>query len=296
MYKAIVNELQIIYMRMEALVEQIREQQKMAWNNFSPGWRKWDDFTMNFLRPMGDAIVKNLQLKDTDRVLDVATGTGEPGLTIARLVPNGRVIGIDLAEEMLAIAEEHASLKGLRNYETLNADVCELPFDETTFDAICCRMGFMFFPDMQLAASELYRVLKPGGRLSTAVWDEAQHNNWVTTIMSVIHKHIPPPISEPGAPGMFRCAEPGLMANFLERAGFKDIGTEQIKGKVDYQSFDRYWEIMLDIGAPIVAALSNADESTITKIRSEVAELFRSRNQDGESALDYAALVFTAVK
>ena len=281
---------------METLTEQIREQQKLSWNKFSPGWKKWDEFTMDFLKPMGDAIIMNLQLKDGDRVLDVATGTGEPGLTIAGLIPNGTVTGIDLAEDMLAIATEHARSKGLSNYETLNADVCQLTFDEATFDAISCRMGFMFFPDMLLAAKEMYRVLKTGGRLSTSVWDGPQHNDWVTTIMSVIQKHIVPPPPEPGAPGMFRCGEPGLISNLLKQVGFKDIATQQISGKVDYRSFDRYWEIMLDIGAPIVAALSGADEGTKAAIKAEVSELFNAKNKEGTAVLEYAASVISAVK
>jgi len=281
---------------METHVEDIREQQRMTWNKFSPGWKKWDEFTMNFLKPMGDAIIKSLELKDHDEVLDIAAGTGEPGLTIAGLIPNGKVTGTDLAEDMLAIAAENAEIKGLRNYETLITDVCELPFEEDTFDAISCRMGFMFFPDMMLAARQMYRVLKFDGKLSTSVWDGPQHNDWITTIMSVIQKHIATPSPEPGAPGMFRCAEPDLISNLFNRVGFKNIVTQQVRGKVDYLSFDRYWEIMLDIGAPIVAALSGADKTTIAKIREEVSELFKSKNKEGEATLEYAALVVSAVK
>lgn len=281
---------------METQAEQIREQQKLIWNKFSPGWKKWDEFTMNFLKPMGDAIIMNLQLKDKDQVLDVASGTGEPGLTIAGLIPNGKVIGIDLAEDMLAIAAENAKSKGLTNYETLSADVCQLPFEDATFDAISCRMGFMFFPDMMLAASQMFRVLKSGGRLSTSVWAGPQHNDWITTIMSVIQQHVVSPPLEPGAPGMFRCAEVDLVPHLFEQVGFKNIVTQQISGKVDYMSFDLYWEIMLDIGAPIVAALSGVDESTKAKIKAEVAELFRSKNKGGDAELEYAALVISAEK
>lgn len=281
---------------METQVEEIREQQRMSWNKFSPGWKKWDEFTMNFLKPMGDAIIKNLQLKDGDQVLDVASGTGEPGLTIAALIPNGKVTGTDLSEHMLVIATENAELKGLSNYEILTTDVCELPFEEDTFDAISCRMGFMFFPDMQLAARQMYRVLKTSGRLSTSVWDGPQNNNWITTIMSVIQKHIVPPPPAPGAPGMFRCAEPDLIVNLLKNVGFKNVVTQEVRGEVDYLSFDRYWEIMLDIGAPIVAALSGADKSTIATIRAEVSDLFKSKNEDGGAKLEYAALVISAEK
>jgi ubiquinone/menaquinone biosynthesis C-methylase UbiE len=73
---------------MEAQLEQIREQQKATWNKFSSGWRKWDGFTMEWLQPMGEEIVRSLQLKENDVVLDIAAGTGEPGLTIAGQVKN----------------------------------------------------------------------------------------------------------------------------------------------------------------------------------------------------------------
>lgn len=277
-------------------VEEIREQQRMTWNKFSPGWKKWDEFTMNFLKPMGDAIIKNLELKDYDQVLDVAAGTGEPGLTIAGLIPNGKVTGTDLAEDMVTIAAENAEMKGLSNYEILVTDVCELPFEEDTFDAISCRMGFMFFPDMMLAARQMYRVLKSGGKLSTSVWDGPQHNDWITTIMSVIQKHVAVVSPEPGAPGMFRCAEPDLIGNLFKKVGFKNIVTEEARGMVDYQSFDRYWEIMLDMGGPIVTALSGVDKTTIAKIKTEVSELFKAKNKEGEATLEYAALVVSAMK
>src|SRR5579871_5214794 len=137
---------------MEAQLEQIREQQKASWNKFSTGWRKWDDFTMAFLRPMGEEIIRGLQLKPTDNVLDIAAGTGEPGLIIAGIVTQGKVTLTDLSEDMLSIARDKASQMGLTNITTTVCDVCELPFADGSFDAISCRFGFMFFPDMLLAA------------------------------------------------------------------------------------------------------------------------------------------------
>lgn len=281
---------------MEPQLEQIRDQQKQSWNKFSPGWQKWDDFNMRFLKPMGDAIVKSLQVKDGDHVLDIATGTGEPGLTIATLTPNGKVTGTDLADGMLTVAKANALTKGITNYETRIADVSELPFGDETFNGISCRMGFMFFPDMQLAANEMYRVLVPGGRIATSVWAAPEHNSWVTTIMSVIQKHIqlPPPVA--GAPGMFRCARPGLIAGFFEQAGFTNLAEEQISGVVDYGNFDNYWQMMLEVGAPIVAAMAQADDNTKAIIKQQVFEKFNAENISGGAKLKYAALIISGQK
>ena len=67
-------------------------------------------------------------------------------LTIAAIAKKGKVVGTDLSEEMLLIAAANAAAKGLKNYSTKAANVCELPFDDDTFTGISCRMGFMFFP------------------------------------------------------------------------------------------------------------------------------------------------------
>ena len=68
---------------METKKLEVREQQRESWNKFAPGWQKWDSFTMRFLKPLGDAMIESVDFKETDNVLDIATGTGEPGLTIA---------------------------------------------------------------------------------------------------------------------------------------------------------------------------------------------------------------------
>lgn len=82
----------------------------------------------------------------------------------------------DLAEGMVDIARENALMRGINNIETLTCDVSDIPFLDNSFDAISCRFGFMFFPDMLLAAKEMHRVLKPGGRIATSVWNVPEKN------------------------------------------------------------------------------------------------------------------------
>src|SRR5664279_1289396 len=171
---------------MTVQLESIRQQQKESWNKISSGWKKWDDMTMDFLKPMGDEIIRTLKLKDDDIILDVAAGTGEPGLTIATMLTSGKVYITDIAENMVEIARENAIRRGIANVETITAEVSELPFADNSFDVISCRFGFMFFPDMELAAKEMVRVLKPGGRIATSVWSVAEKNFWVTAIMGSI--------------------------------------------------------------------------------------------------------------
>lgn len=280
---------------MQQQLEEIREQQKKSWNKFSGGWKKWDELTMNFLKPMGDEIIASISPSGTNKILDIAAGTGEPGLTIATMLQGGMVSITDLSEDMLTIARENATLRGISNIETKVCDVCELPFTDNSFDAISCRFGFMFFPDMQLAANEMARVLKPGGRIATSVWNIPEKNFWVTAIMGTINKNMELPPPPPGSPGMFRCAKSGLMKEIFEKAGFKNIVEKEVPTKLSSGTVETYWNMMTEVGAPIVAALSKADDEMQQKIKKEVFELVSQRYPD-KVAIDASAIVISATK
>lgn len=277
--------------------EQIREQQKTVWNKFSPGWKKWDEETMLFLKPMGDEIVAAIESPAPKTVLDIATGTGEPGLTLARKFPGATVTGTDLSEGMLETAEARAKQLGITNYRTQPADVCALPFPDATFDAISCRMGFMFFPDMAMAARQIVRVLKPGGHFATSVWNGPEKNPWITTMMKSISQHTELPHPPPGAPGMFRCAAPGLIAGFLREAGLKDVTEKEIFHQVTYKSADEYWTMMNEVAAPVVAALSKVDDATRAKVKASVyAALQPHAGADGVVKMDFSARIIAGKK
>ncbi|MDB5022492.1 MAG: methyltransferase type 11 [Mucilaginibacter sp.] len=281
---------------MEFQQEQIREQQKQSWSKVSPGWEKWDRFIMEFLRPMGQAIIERLEIKEDDIVLDVAAGTGQPGLTIAAIAKKGKVTGTDLSDEMLMIAAANAAAKGLKNYSTKAADVCQLPFEDNTFTKISCRMGFMFFPDMQLATNEMHRVLKPGGRLAAAVWSSPDKNFWYTAMTDVINKYIELPQPPADAPGMFRCSKVGLMTGIFAQAGFKHIGGQEITAKVDFIDTDTYWQNRMDLSESLVAALAKADEATIAAIKNDVYGIINTSSIDGRALLDFGATIIYGEK
>jgi ubiquinone/menaquinone biosynthesis C-methylase UbiE len=281
---------------MQAQLEQIRDQQKETWDKFSPGWKKWDELTMKFLQPMGDEIIRLLQLGENDVVLDIAAGTGEPGLTIAGMVKGGKVIITDLSEGMLQVARGKAAKRGITNIDTQVCDVSHLPFEDNTFNSVSCRFGFMFFPDMLLAAKEIFRVLKPGGRIATTVWAAPDRNFWSTATMSVINKNIDIPQPPAGAPGLYRCAERGMVAGLFHQAGFKNVSESEVKGKLNTGTVDVYWNFMTDVVAPVVAALGKADEATKAKIKSEVYESVMQKYPDGNIAIDASALVIYGEK
>lgn len=281
---------------MEQQLEQIRNQQKESWNKFSGGWKKWDGMVMEFLKPMGDEIIALLNPQNNDIILDVAAGTGEPGLTIASMLKDGKVVITDLAEDMLTIAQENAIKRRINNIETRACDVCELPFADNTFNAISCRFGFMFFPDMLLAAKEMVRVLKPGGKIATSVWNVPEKNFWVTAIMGTINRNMELPSPPSGSPGMFRCAKDGFISNIFLQAGLKNIYQTEVPGKLNCKTVDAYWNMQTEVGAPIVAALSKANDEVKEKIKKEVYEIVNQKYPDGNVIIDSSALVICGEK
>lgn len=280
---------------MELQLEQISKQQKESWNKFSPGWKKWDDKTMDFLKPSGDEIIRLLKPTGNDLILDVAAGTGEPGLTIAKMLNQGKVIVTDLSEGMLEVAIEKAKKQNITNLETKICDVSELPFNDNTFDAISCRFGFMFFPDMFVAAKEMARVLKPVGRIAASVWGVPEKNFWVTAIMGTIKKYMEIPPSPPDAPGIFRCAESGFIGNLFEQAGLKNVSESEITGKFHCESAEEYWNFMTEVAAPIVGVLSEADDKMKETIRNEVLQAI-DQKYPNNIAIDTSANVIYAEK
>lgn len=283
-------------MEMEAQLAEIREQQKEIWNRFSPGWKKWDELTMDFLKPMGNEIISLLRPKNADMVLDVASGTGEPGLTIATMLNGGIVVITDLAQGMLEVARENAAMRNIRNINIIESDVTSLPFPDNSFDLISCRFGFMFFPDMLLAGKEMARVLKPGGRIAAAVWNKPEKNFWATAILSAISRNMVIQPAPAGAPGLFRCAQTGFVADLMKQAGLKNVSEKEVSGKLNSGTVDVYWNFMTDVVAPVVAALSKADIATKAKIKSEVYELISKKYPDGKVAIDSNALVIYGEK
>jgi ubiquinone/menaquinone biosynthesis C-methylase UbiE len=156
------------------------------------------------------------------RVLDLASGTGEPGISLAEHVcPNGSVTAVDQSSELLEIAAERARKKQLSNFTIQQADAHQLPFAAHSFDLATCRFGVMFFTDAQRALAELRRVLKPGARACFAVWGPIEQPYWQTT-MKIVHRHVGGDMLPPGGADPFRFSDAGSLSKVLSAAGFPE--------------------------------------------------------------------------
>ena len=262
--------------------DEIRDAQRASWAGLSAGWEKWDSVIMEQLRPVGTAIIERLDIADDQQHLDIAAGTGEPGLTIARLSPNGRVVLTDLAAEMLDVAARRASAQGIGNIETKVCSAEDLPFDDATFDSVSVRFGYMFFPDVATATAEFARVLKPGGRLCSSVWIQPEENPWTTILMQAIATEavVAPPA--PDTPNMFRCAAPGHVSALYEGAGLHDVVEWDVDVELVTRSPEQYWEMVSEHVSLAVAALQQVDEAARERIRALTIAEVRAFEHDGE--------------
>jgi len=145
----------------------------------------FDDAAVGFWDRYGRATVDRLDVRPGARVLDVCAGAGASALpAAARVAPAGRVMAVDLAENLLALARQKAARAGLSSVlSTLCADVDSLDERDGQFDAVICVFGVFFFPDLTAATARLWRLVAPGGQLAVTTWgprlfEPANHVFW----------------------------------------------------------------------------------------------------------------------
>ena len=276
--------------------DEIRDGQRAAWAGLSAGWEKWDRVIMDQLGPVGTAMIERLDIADDQQHLDIASGTGEPGLTVARLAPRGQVVLTDLAAEMLAIATRRANAQGITNFETRVCSADDLPFGDATFDSISVRFGYMFFPDVAKATAEFARVLKPGGRVCASVWVKPEENPWTTIAMQAIAAEVMLAPPDPDRPNMFRCAAPGYVTAPYEAAGLRDVTEWEVAVELVTRSPAEYWEMISEHVSLAVAALQQVDEPARERIAQAVISKAGSYERDGRVRIPGVARCIVGTK
>ena len=262
--------------------DEIRDAQRATWSGLSASWEKWDAVIMDQLRPVGTAMIESLDVAEDQRHLDVAAGTGEPGLTLARLAPRGHVVLTDLSQEMLDVATRRAHAQAITNVETRVCSADALPFGDATFDSVSVRFGYMFFSDLAGATAEFARVLRPSGRLCSSVWVKPEENPWTTIAMQAIAAEavLPPP--DPDRPNMFRCAAPGHVSALYEAAGLRDVAEWDVPVELVTRSPAQYWEMVSEHASLAVAALQQVDEAARERIATAVVARAAAYVRDGQ--------------
>jgi enediyne biosynthesis protein CalE5 len=278
--------------------QRLKDDQRRDWDAAAAGWRKWWPIFERAAQHVSDRLVDLAGIKPGSRVLDVATGNGEPAVTAARRVgPNGHVIATDQAAGMLAIARERASALGISNIEFRESDGESLSITERQFDAVTCRWGLMFMPDVDSALRGLYDRLVPGGRIATAVWSTGDKVPMITIGADVVRRlaGLPPP--PPGALEPTRLADSSILTSALERAGYKDVSVDRRAVTFEIDSPAAFAQFREEVSGPFRALLSRQTPEMRQKILDAVTEAARAYvGTDGKMRTTNETILFAARK
>ena len=200
----------------------LKNEQKRDWDAAAAGWKKWWTVLERAAQPVSDRLVELARVGAGARVLDVATGSGEPAVTAARrIAPSGRVIAVDQSPGMLAIARERASALGISNVEFRESDGEALAISDHDFDAVLCRWGLMFMPDLERVLSGFHERLVPGGRIAVSVWSTPDKVPMISIGADSVRKlaNLPPPA--PGALDPLRLGDTSILSNALSNPALR---------------------------------------------------------------------------
>jgi SAM-dependent methyltransferase len=196
-------------------------------------------------------------------VLELAAGLGDTGLLAAQIVaPGGSVLITDGSENMVAAAREHAEEVGATNVELrgMQAEWIDLP--TASVDGVICRFGYMLLLDPEAALRETRRVLKPGGRVALAVWDDLERNPWMKVLREALVARGLAPATVPDGPGPFSLGSEEAVAELLATAGFEDVEVAPMDLVMGAASLDAWWDHVMQSSittAELVRGLAPAE-------------------------------------
>jgi enediyne biosynthesis protein CalE5 len=253
---------------------QFKMAQREGWDSVAKGWKEWWEPIEKGAQKLSQRLIELAEIKPRQRVLDIATGIGEPSITAAKFVGNsGYILATDISKQMLAIAKERATLLRLQDIiEFKESDAENLDLPSSSFDAALCRWGLMLFPNLDAAIRKIYGSLVSGRRFAAAVWADATKVPIISLATSVIGSQVQMSAPPPGVPNPFSLSDANKLENSLARAGFKDIHIETVTITFEFKSGEDYCRYCQAVSASARIALSKESEERKEDIWRKVAQ------------------------
>ncbi len=239
-------------------------------------WDPWFHIVEGGAGVLSERMVELAGLGPGQRVLDIATGVGEPALTAARRVgPGGSVLATDLSPDMVGFGRRRAEEAGLSNvtFKEMNAAALDVP--EAAFDAVLCRWGLMFLEDLPGALSAIRCCLAPGGVFVTSIWGAAEGAPAVGLSNRVIRAHLglAPPDEGPGSP--FALQDVDGFRCLVEAAGFTEVVGEWFTVEMAFQSLEEFIAFRRDRAGKLMEELGDVPEERMAGAWQAVADAVR---------------------
>jgi len=215
--------------------------------DFATAWEKWFPMIEGGAAPLSRRMLELAEVSPGQELLDLATGIGEPALSAARRVgPAGRVLGVDISPEMLALARGRAAAAGLANLAFRESSLETLALPSGAFDAVLCRWGLMFVADLPAALSRLRLMLKPGGRFVAAVWGPPEQVPALSLATRVVHEVLDLGPAGEGPGTAFALADVEALLEALRAAGFARPRGEWLAVTYRFPSAESYCDFRCD--------------------------------------------------
>jgi ubiquinone/menaquinone biosynthesis C-methylase UbiE len=247
--------------------------------------------------PWADDLIRRVDIKSGEKVLDVATGTGIVARRAAAVVgPSGTVTALDINPAMLGVARK-APAPEQPAIKWVEGDALILPFGDGEFDVVMCQQAMQFFQDRKKAVHEMFRVLARGGRVALASWRAPEHNPYGIAFARVVERRVSPEAGkETRSP--FAWDNGDEMAKLLKEAGFKNVKVEAVTLDMTEPDLRRF--IINDLLAypstgKAIAGWSEAQRDAL--VEEILAALAQYKEKDGSSwKIPWASNVGVATK
>jgi transcription antitermination factor NusB len=236
----------------------------------------------------GSAARVALDARPGERIIDIGCGPGMSAVALAGdVAPDGWIAAVDIAPQMAAAADRR--LSGLPGAglaaDAASADLIAVTGGGQPFDAVHSRFGLMFFGEPKSALANIFRALRPGGRLAASVWQHLDRNPWMQLTTATATQVLGidrPPLPEPGAPGPFSMADPVATGQLFAEAGFTDVHLESVEAPFIFEGDGTAAAERILSAGPLGPAFLAADESRRGEVVAGVVEaLSRHRGENG---------------
>jgi ubiquinone/menaquinone biosynthesis C-methylase UbiE len=246
----------------------LRPAMRRMWASVADRWAEHADDVDTSRAAVTVAMLERAAPRPGDRILELAAGPGGVGLAAAdRVGPGGEVVITDVVAEMTAVAAARAAARGLDHVVTCERDLEDLDEPDGAFDVVLCREGLMFATDPGRAATEIRRVLRPGGRVALAVWGPRERNPWLGLLFDALTAQTGRPVPPPGVPGPFSLGDGVRLAALLRDAGLDDVRVEELAVPTRAESFEHWWTRTTALAGPIAGVLAAMPEAARAALR-----------------------------
>jgi ubiquinone/menaquinone biosynthesis C-methylase UbiE len=242
------------------------------------GWDKaavyYENFWQHQLKPAQDKLVAMAALKLNERIIDIASGTGLVSFRVADITgENGFVLATDISDGMVKIGNDMVRQKNLSNIRFQRMDAEELDVADEQYDVALCALGLMYVPDPVKALKEMYRVIKPGGRATAAVWGQRDHCGWAE-IFEIVDKRV----STEVCPMFFYLGNKDVLSRSFAAAGFSNVVFEKLNTELIYHSDEEACGAAF-AGGPVALAYHKFSEPVKNEAHAEYLDSIKMYRQ-----------------